>query len=60
MVDPYETQPCEFYDRETLIYFAKTDRDGLAKVARQEWKKRYGAEYPKEGQNEISNLFQTQ
>jgi len=55
--EEYETRPCEFYDKETLIYFIKSDRDGLSSAAKREWMIRFKTAYPKEGQNEIQNLF---
>ena len=59
-------RPCEFFDRETLLYYIGYDKDGLGDNAKKEYKRRYGVKYTKElvdagwspgCQDEISGWF---
>lgn len=50
-IDP--KRPCQFFDMTTLEYYIKTNRDDLAIIALNEWRYRWGTEYPQKGdQNE--------
>jgi len=39
-------RPCQYFDGPTLGYYITTNRDGLGKAAWEEWKRRWGTEYP--------------
>jgi len=40
-------RPCQYFDGPTLGYYITTNRDGLGQDAWEEWKRRWGTEYPK-------------
>ena len=52
-------RPCQFFDTGTLEYYIKTDRDGLAITAKNEWYHRWGTEYPKKGDKDENHQNQT-
>jgi len=39
-------RPCEFFDQNTLVYFAETNRAGLGEAAKAEWRYRWHLECP--------------
>jgi len=50
-----KNRPCQFFDKQLLEYYIRTNRDGLQKAAEKEWKFRWGVEYvnDEENRNEI-------
>ena len=44
--DTKTNRPCQYFDTGTLGYYITTDRDGLGQAAWDEWKRRWGTEYP--------------
>jgi len=48
----YTDRPCQYFDHPTLHFVIKRNWCGLKQVALDEWKYRWGTDYPRKGKSD--------